>query len=53
MTDAQRQLYQALNAHQFDLEMERDTASNCDLEERIEATRLVLKWLEQATFGQA
>jgi hypothetical protein len=48
MTDAQRKLHQALKAHKFDLEIERDAASDCDLEERIEATRRVLKWLEQA-----
>jgi hypothetical protein len=53
MTDAQRKLHQALKAHKFDLEIERDAASDCDLEERIEATRRVLKWLEQATFRQA
>jgi hypothetical protein len=53
MTDAQRKLHQALKAHKFDLEIERGTASDCDLEERIEATRRVLKWLEQATFRQA
>jgi hypothetical protein len=48
----QRQLYQALNAHQFDLEIERAAAPS-DLEEQTEATRLVLKWLEKATVRQA
>jgi hypothetical protein len=57
MTDAQRQLHQALKArNKFDLEIERGTASD-DLEDRIEATGRVLKWLEQAlepaTFRQA
>jgi hypothetical protein len=57
MTDAQRKLHQALKAHKFDLEIERDAASDCDLEERIEATGQLLEWLEQAleppTFRQA
>jgi DNA-binding MurR/RpiR family transcriptional regulator len=53
MTDAQRQLHQALKAHQSELEIERDAASDRNLEERIEATGRVLKWLEQATFRQA
>jgi hypothetical protein len=53
VTEAQRQLHQALKVHKFDLEIERGAASDCDLEERIEATRRVLKWLEQATFRQA
>jgi hypothetical protein len=57
MTDAQREIYRALKAHQFDLEIERTTASDCDLEERIEATGQLLEWLEQAleppTFRQA
>ena len=48
MTDAQRQLRQVLKAHQSDLEIERDAASGSDLEERIEATRQLLEWLEQA-----
>ncbi len=48
MTEAQRQLHQALNAHKSDLEIEQAATSDCDFEERIEATRRVLKWLEQA-----
>jgi hypothetical protein len=46
MTDAQRQLRQALKAHQSDLETGRDTASDRSLADRIEATRRVLKWLD-------
>jgi hypothetical protein len=46
MTDAQRELRQPLKAHQSDLETERDAASDCDLNDRIEATRRVLKWLD-------
>ena len=46
--DAQALLYQALNAHQSDLEIERDAAPDCGLEERLEATRRVVKWLEDA-----
>ena len=48
MTEVQRQLRQALNAHQSDLEIERDAASVCGLDERIEATGRVLKWLDEA-----
>jgi hypothetical protein len=48
MADAQVQLFQALNAHRSELEIERDVAWDCDLEERIEATRQLLEWLEQA-----
>jgi hypothetical protein len=39
MTDAERQLHQALNGQKFDLEIEKAAASECGLEERIEATR--------------
>jgi hypothetical protein len=52
MTNAQRELYEALNAHKFVLELELSATLNCYLDERIEATRLVLKWLEQAAVGQ-
>jgi hypothetical protein len=48
MTDARVQLFQALKAHKFELEIERDGASDCDLEERIEATRQLLEWLSKA-----
>jgi hypothetical protein len=41
MTEAHRLLHAELNAH------------TCDLEERLEATRRVLNWLERATFKQA
>jgi hypothetical protein len=50
--DTQVQLFQALNAHKSDLEIERDAASDCGLEERIEATGRVLKWLEEAASRQ-
>jgi hypothetical protein len=43
---AQVELYQALEAHQSDLEIQRDAASGYGLEDRIEATRHVLKWLD-------
>jgi hypothetical protein len=48
MTDAQVQLYQALKARTSDLEITPGTALDCDLDDRMEATRRVLKWLEQA-----
>jgi hypothetical protein len=37
ITEAQRQLHEALNAH------------TSDLQERLDASRYVLKWLEEAT----
>jgi hypothetical protein len=46
--DAQVLLYQALNAHKSDLEIERGAALDCDLDDRIEATGRVLKWLNEA-----
>jgi hypothetical protein len=56
-TDAQRQLHQALKTHTSDLEIERGSALDCDLDDRIEAARQLLEWLEQAletpTFRQA
>jgi hypothetical protein len=51
--DAQVLLYQALNAHKSDLEIEKAATPDCNLEKRLEATRRVLIWLEQATFKQA
>jgi hypothetical protein len=57
MTDAQRQLHQALKTHKSDLEIERGAALDYDLDDRIEATGQLLEWLEQAletpTFRQA
>jgi hypothetical protein len=50
-TDAQAQLFQALKAHVSELEIERDVASDRDLEaldRRIEAARLPLEWLSKA-----
>jgi hypothetical protein len=47
-TEAQVDLYQAVKAHKLDLEIERDAASlHCNLDDRIEATRRVLKWLDE------
>jgi hypothetical protein len=49
--DARRQLYQALKAHKFDLEITRSVTSGLDLEvldRRIEAVQLLLEWLSQA-----
>jgi hypothetical protein len=49
--DAQRQLYQALEAHKFDLEITRSLTSGPHLEvldRRIEAARLLLEWLSRA-----
>jgi hypothetical protein len=49
--DAQRQLYHALDAHKFDLEITRGVTSGPNLEvldRRIEAARLLLKWISQA-----
>jgi hypothetical protein len=48
MTDAQVQLFRALKAHKSELEIERVVASDCDLEERIEATQQLLEWLSRA-----
>jgi hypothetical protein len=50
-TDAQLRLFQALKAHIFELETERDVASDRDretLDRRIEAARLLLEWLSKA-----
>jgi hypothetical protein len=47
MTDAQRQVEQALKAQKSDLEAQRDDAPGCDLDDQIEATRHVLKWLDE------
>jgi hypothetical protein len=49
--EARRQLYQALEAHKFDLEITRGVTSSPNLEildRRIEAARLLLEWLSQA-----
>jgi hypothetical protein len=46
--ETQRQLFQALTAHKFDLEITRGVTSASDLEvldRRIEAARLLLEWL--------
>ena len=40
----------ATEAHQSDLEIQRDAAPACDLEDRIEATRRVLEWLDHQAF---
>jgi hypothetical protein len=47
-TEAQGELYQALKAHQSDLEFQRDAAPACG--DRIEATRRVLEWLDHQAF---
>jgi hypothetical protein len=47
MTDAQRQLEQALKAQQSDLETQRYNAPGCDLDDQIEATQRVLEWLDE------
>jgi hypothetical protein len=49
-TKAQQQLYQALRAHQSDLTTQQDAAPVCGLEDRIEATRRVLQWLDHQAF---
>jgi hypothetical protein len=49
--EAQRQLYQALHAHKFELEIARGITSGPDLEvldRRIEAARLLLEWISRA-----
>jgi hypothetical protein len=49
--EARRQLYEALRAHKFELELIRGVASGPDLEvldRRIEAARLLLEWLARA-----
>jgi hypothetical protein len=49
--ETQRQLYQAVNEHKFDLEVTRSITSGHDLEvldRRIEAARLLLEWLSTA-----
>jgi hypothetical protein len=48
--EAQRQLFQALKAHKFELEITRGVALGLDrnvLDGRIEAARLLLEWLSQ------
>jgi hypothetical protein len=48
---AQRQLYEALNAHKSELEITQGVASGPDLEalnRRIEAVRLLLEWIARA-----
>jgi hypothetical protein len=48
---ARRHLYQALESHKFDLEITRSVASGLDLktlDRRMEAVRMLLKWLSQA-----
>jgi hypothetical protein len=50
-SEAQRQLYQALQAHASELERGRGVTSGLDLkilDRRIGAARLLLKWLAQA-----
>ena len=47
MTRAQRKLEQALKAQLSALETQRDDAPGCDLDDQIEATRSVLKWLDE------
>jgi hypothetical protein len=46
--EAQRQLYQALEAHKFELEIARGVTSGPDLDRRIEAARLLLEWIARA-----
>jgi hypothetical protein len=49
--ETQRQLFQALKAHKFDLEITRSITSALDpevLDRRIEAARLLLEWLAPA-----
>ncbi len=50
-TDAKAQLFQALKAHTSELEIERDGASDRDLDaldRRIGSARLLLEWLSKA-----
>jgi hypothetical protein len=47
--DTRRQLYQALKAHKFDLDIIRSITSGIDLvvlDRRIEAAQLLLEWLQ-------
>jgi hypothetical protein len=53
MTDARVQLFQALKAHNFELEIERSVASDSDLEERIEATRQLWGAISRVRGGPA
>jgi hypothetical protein len=49
--EGRRQLYEALKAHKFELEITRGVASGLDLEaldRRIEAARLLLEWISRA-----
>jgi hypothetical protein len=48
--EAQGEHHQALKAYQSDLEIRRDAAPACGLEDRIEATRRVLQWLDHQAF---
>jgi hypothetical protein len=47
--ESQRKLFQALEAHIFDLEITRGvtSGSNRSLDRRIEAAQLLLEWLSQ------
>jgi hypothetical protein len=49
-TEAQEQLYRAVKAHQSDLKIQQDASPTCGLEDRIEATQLVLQWLDHQAF---
>jgi hypothetical protein len=49
-TETQVELYQGVKARQSDLELRRDAALACGLEDRIEATRRVLQWLDHQAF---
>jgi len=49
--EAQRELYQALSTHKFELEIIRGAAADPDLEvldRRIEAVQLLLEWIARA-----
>jgi hypothetical protein len=51
-TEAQVKLYQAVKAHQIGLKFERDAGAPAyGLDDRIEATRRVLQWLDRQAFG--
>jgi hypothetical protein len=50
-TTAQLELFKALKTHMRELEIERDAASGADrvsLSHRLEAAKLVFKWLSKA-----
>jgi hypothetical protein len=49
-TEGQAELYQAVKAQQSDLKIQQDASPTCGLEDRFEATRRILQWLDHQAF---